>query len=80
MAVKTTGFRCKGDTSLFFPKTCYSDTIMCITYLQSLLIRLAAFLDIFLGKSMESMPLSIMLYVLIGSAPVNGGLKKYKYM
>ena len=44
--------------------------------LHSLLMRLTAFLEIFLGNSMESIPLSIILYVLIGSVPVKGGLVK----
>lgn len=44
-------------------------------YLHSFLIRLAAFLVIFLGNSIMSMPLRMMLYVFIGSGPEKGGLK-----
>lgn len=49
------------------------------TYLHSFLIRLAAFLVIFLGNSIMSMPLRMMLYVFIGSGPEKGGLKNKEF-
>lgn len=52
------------------------------THLQSFFIRLWALRVIFLGNSIISMPLRIMLYVFIGSEPENGGLQKertFKY-
>lgn len=48
-------------------------------YLHSFFIKLAAFLVIFFGNSIMSIPLSIMLYVFIGSGPENGGLKTNVY-
>jgi len=38
-------------------------------------MRCVAFLTIFLGNSIVSMPFRIMLYVFIGSWPENGGLE-----
>lgn len=43
-------------------------------YLHNFLIKTLAFLVIFRGNSIASMPFRIILYVFIGSAPVNGGV------
>lgn len=48
----------------------------CPSYLQSLRIKSSGRLVIALGKSSFSMPLRIKLYVIIWSAPENGGLEK----
>ena len=45
-------------------------------YLQSFLISAMAFLDIIRGNSIASIPFKMILYVFIGSGPVNGGLKE----
>ena len=44
------------------------------TDLHTFFIRFWAFLVIFLGNSIASIPLRIMLYVFMGSLPENGGL------
>ncbi len=46
------------------------------THLHSFLIRLPAFLVIFFGNSIMSIPLKMILYVFIGSGPENGGLNQ----
>lgn len=48
------------------------------THLHSFLIRLAAFLVIFFGNSIMSMPLRMMLYVFMGSGPEKGGLQNIR--
>lgn len=46
------------------------------THLHNFLIRLPAFLVIFFGNSIMSIPLKMILYVFIGSGPENGGLNQ----